>query len=153
MNTSTNTPGKEAGMHHPQLTVYFDGNCPFCAAEMARLRRWNNRELLAFIDIAEPGFDPAPLGVDMAALDRELHSRTAQGDILVGIDSMLAAYTLAGKAWLVLPLRVKALRPLLVNLYRAFARNRYRFSRWMGYQAVAHCEAGVCRSEHPFLRG
>lgn len=142
-------------MSTADLTLYFDGNCPFCAAEMTRLRQWDKLKRLAFVDIAEAGFDSASLGVDMAALDRELHSRTADGAILVGIDSMLAAYTLVGKAWYVFPLRIKPLRPLLLHLYRKFARNRYRLSRLMGYQlqprSQPRCDAGVCRAEHPFF--
>lgn len=136
-----------------ELTLYYDGNCPFCLAEMRRLMRWNRAGRLDFVDISTADFDPAPLGVDMAALDRELHSRTADGRLLVGIDSMLAAYTLAGRAWLVLPLRVRILRPLLAGLYRGFARNRYRFSRWMGYKPAGHCEKGVCQPVNPFFRG
>lgn len=138
-------------MNVPELTLFFDGNCPFCAAEMARLRRWNRAGKLAFVDIAEPHFNPAALGVDMTALDRELHAQRPSGEILVGIDSMLVACTLVGKAWLVLPLRVKLLRPLLANLYRKFARNRYRLSRLMGYKTVPRCEDGACKRVNPFL--
>jgi len=138
-------------MTTPALTLYYDGNCPFCASEMSRLMRWNRDGRLAFIDIAESGFDPAPLGVTMADLDRELHGRTACGKMLVGIDSMLAAYTLAGRGWLVAPLRISWLRPVLAGLYRRFARNRYRFSRWLGYKPVARCKGGACRVGNPFL--
>lgn len=136
-----------------ELTLYYDGNCQFCLAEMHRLMRWNIASRLDFVDISTPDFDPAPLGVDMAALDRELHGRTADGRLLVGIDSMLAAYTLVGRAWIVWPLQVHILRPLLASLYRSFARNRYRFSRWMGYQPARQCEEGVCQPVNPFFRG
>src|SRR6476646_4420535 len=138
-------------MSSSELTLYFDGNCPFCAAEMKRLRTWNTAGKLEFVDMTDPLFDPALLGVTMADLDRELHSRTASGIMLVGIDSMLAAYTLVGKAWLVWPLRIAFLRPVLTSLYRRFARNRYRFSRLLGYKQVVSCEDGVCRSGNPFL--
>jgi predicted DCC family thiol-disulfide oxidoreductase YuxK len=138
-------------MSSTELTLYFDGNCPFCATEMARLRSWNRAGKLSFIDIADPGFEPSFLGVDAAALNRELHSRTSSGEILVGIDSMLAAYTLVGKGWLVFPLRVKLLRPLLAWMYRAFARNRYRFSRWMEYKVVERCVSGACHIGNPFI--
>lgn len=138
-------------MVSPELTLFYDGHCPFCAAEMARLRRWNKLGRLGFVDIAEPDFDPAPLGVDMAALDRELHSLTADGKLLVGIDSMLAAYTLVDRGWMVCPLRMRLFRPLLANAYRVFARNRYRISRWMGYRPIADCAGAVCRPGNPFL--
>ncbi|MGZ5885214.1 MAG: thiol-disulfide oxidoreductase DCC family protein [Burkholderiaceae bacterium] len=138
-------------MNTAELTLFYDGTCPFCAAERARLRHWNTAGKLAFVDIADAGFDPAPLGVEMAALDRELHSQKPDGEILVGIDSMLAAYTLVGKGFLVFPLRVKLLRPVLANLYRNFARNRYRLSRLLGYKAIAHCDGAVCKRINPFF--
>jgi predicted DCC family thiol-disulfide oxidoreductase YuxK len=137
---------------HTRLTLYYDGNCPFCLAEMKRMASWNHAGYLAFIDIATPGFDPALLGTDMAALNLQLHSQTADGTLLVGIDSMLAAYPLVGKGWMVWPLRVGWLRPLLGYLYRQFARNRYRISAWLGYRPVVRCEAGVCQVGNPFLR-
>lgn len=138
-------------MNAPALTLFYDGNCPFCSAEMNRLQHWNAAKKLAFINIADPDFDPAALGVDMAALDRELHSQKPSGEILVGIDSMLAAYTLVGKSFLVLPLRIKLLRPVLTLLYQKFARNRYRLSKLMGYQKIPQCEDGVCKRVHPFF--
>ncbi len=139
-------------MHDATLTLYFDGRCPFCFAEMQRLRRWNKAGHLQFVDIAQPDFDPTPLGVTMVALNRELHSKTADGRILVGIDSMLIAYTLVGRGWLVFPLRVSLLRPLLANLYRLFARHRYRISRWLRYKEPLQCHDGVCHAGNPFLK-
>jgi len=70
------------------LTLYFDGLCPFCVHSMRQLRTWDAAGGLAFVDIAAPGFDPAVLGVDMAALNREVHGRTREGEVLAGIDTM-----------------------------------------------------------------
>jgi len=142
-------------MPAPALTLYFDGRCPFCVTEIGRLRGWDTAGRLAFIDIAEPGFDPAPLGVDMAALNRELHAATPGGALLVGIDSMLAAYTLVGRGRLVWPLRIRRLRPGLAALYRWFARNRYRFSRLLGYRLqapLAACDGATCAAKGPFMK-
>lgn len=139
-------------MTTPALVLYFDGQCPFCAAEMQRLGRWDRAGVLGFVDIAAPGFDPRPLGVDLAALNREMHSQTRAGAVLVGIDSLLAAYTLVGRGWLVWPLRVPGLRQLLALLYRGFARNRYRFSRWLGYRRAPACDGGTCAVGNPFFK-
>lgn len=136
-------------METPRLTLYYDGACPFCAASMARLREWNRHGALAFSDIRAEGFDPAPLGVTMAALDRELHGTTAAGRLLVGVDCIEAAYTLAGQGWRVLLLRIKPLRPVLAALYRKFALHRYRISGWLGYTVDSPCKDGVCRVERP----
>nr|WP_306308037.1 DUF393 domain-containing protein [Ralstonia sp. SET104] len=135
------------------LELYFDGRCAFCATEMRRLSEWDTEGRLAFVDIARPGFDCAPLGVDMAALNRELHGRTSAGCMLVGVNCMIAAYTLVGRDWLVWPLRVPGLRRALAAMYRAFARNRYALSRWLGYRAPPVCDSSTCRVGNPFLTG
>ena len=134
------------------LTLYFDGKCPFCASEMRRLRTWDRSSRLAFVDIALPGFDPAHLNARMEELNLELDSLTAGGQVLVGIDTMLATYTLVGRGWMVCPLRVPLLRPILSYLYRQFARNRYTMSRLLGYKAPA-CAGGLCDTVNPSVRG
>lgn len=137
-------------MDAPALTLYFDGNCTFCSAEMARLKRWDTKKRMSFVDIAGPDFSAAALGLDMRALGAQLHTVTADGTLLIGIDSMLAAYTLAGRGALVWPLRVRVLRPALSYLYRQFALHRYTLSRWLGYGAPA-CPDGVCRRDGPYF--
>ncbi|MBN3726538.1 thiol-disulfide oxidoreductase DCC family protein [Burkholderia sp. Ac-20379] len=140
-------------MNPAALELYFDGRCALCVKEVQRLERRDSRRRLAFVDIAAPGFDPAPLGVDLAALNREMHSRTAEGRVLVGIDSLVAAYTLTGRGWAVWPMRVPGLRPMLAGAYRLLARNRYRLSRRLGGQAAGECESGVCSIGNPFMKG
>jgi hypothetical protein len=71
----------------PHLTLYYDGLCPFCVRSMGQLKNWDTAARLAFVDIAAPGFDPAPLGADMAALNREVHALTRDGKVLAGIDT------------------------------------------------------------------
>ena len=141
-----------ASVSTPALTLYFDGRCPFCVRSMARLRGWDRAGQLGFVDIAAPGFDPAPLGVTLDALNRELHATSADGTLLVGIDSMLAAYTLAGQGWRVWLLRIRPLRPPLATLYRWFARHRYRFSRLFGYRLPAACDGATCAIAGPFIK-
>ncbi|BEV17698.1 DUF393 domain-containing protein [Herbaspirillum sp. DW155] len=137
-------------MTGPALTLYFDGRCGLCVTEMQKLRRWDKAGKLAFVDIAQDDFSPASLGTDLAALNALLHSTTADGRLLVGIDSILAAYTLAGRGWMVWPLRVRALRRLWSALYALLARHRYGVSRLLGLVGVrpsASCESGLCRRE------
>ena len=55
-----------------------------CAWRRSGVSSRDARHRLAFVDIAEPGFDPAPLGVDLPALNRELHARLPDGRMLTG---------------------------------------------------------------------
>ena len=128
------------------LTLYYDGNCPLCCAQMSRLRVWDKERRLAFTDIGAADFSPQSLGVSMEALNTEIHALTADGRLLVGIDSVVAAYVAVGRGWRVAPLRVRALRPLFSALYRCLARNRYRLSAWLGKPV---CVDGVCRMREP----
>jgi predicted DCC family thiol-disulfide oxidoreductase YuxK len=118
------------------LTLYYDGNCALCRAQMARLRRLDKAGRLGFIDIAAPDFLPEALGVSRQALGTEIHARTADGRLLAGLDSIIAAHAAVGRGWLVAPLRIGVLRPLFAALYRALARNRYRLSA---------CADGACK--------
>lgn len=125
------------------LTLYFDGRCALCMREVHRLRRWDSHGRLAFVDIMQTDFSAAALGLEMAALQASLHSRTSDGRILAGIDSIAAAYALAGRGWMVWPLRIAPLRRLWAGLYAGIARKRYRLSRF----AAPACSGDVCRRD------
>ncbi|HEF5875315.1 TPA: DUF393 domain-containing protein [Burkholderia cenocepacia] len=131
-------------MNASELVLYFDGRCPLCVAEIRRLGERDARHRLAFVDIAEPGFDPTPLGVDLPALNRELHARLPDGRMLTGIDGIAAAHALIGRRWFARLLRSPAMRAVSAPLYRRLARNRYAVSRWLGYRTEAGCEGGAC---------
>lgn len=127
------------------LTLYFDGQCALCRKEVQRLRRWDRHGRLTFADIAQADFSPASLGVDIEALRTLMHSRTSDGRMLAGVDSIVAAYTLVGRGWMVWPLRVALLRRFWSGVYRFVARNRYRLSRLAGQRTV--CTGDACRRE------
>lgn len=123
-----------------ELSVFYDGHCPMCVAEMRRLSRWDGQGRLHYIDMRGEGFDAKSYGTSLAAMDAELHAVTADGRLLVGIDAISAAYQAAGKGWLAWPLRWGWARPLLVWGYRRFARYRHLISRLLGFG----CPDGVC---------
>lgn len=117
---------------------------------MARLKAWNLRRRLAFVDISTADFSPAVPGPSLQELDREMHGRDCTGRWLVGIDAIIAAYQLVDRGYLIWLLRIRPLRPLFLWLYRTFARHRYRISRLLGLN-VPPCERGQCVARHPFF--
>jgi len=130
-----------------ELTIYYDGDCVICRNEVARLRHWDRAGRLAYADITAPDFLP-PAGADLRALNTEMHALTGDGRLVVGIDSLVTAYTLVGRGWMVAPLRVRLLRPMFAALYRGFARNRYRISSLLHGAA---CADGVCANKRPLV--
>jgi predicted DCC family thiol-disulfide oxidoreductase YuxK len=76
----------------PDLTVWFDGECPICTVEIGVLRRLDRRRRIAFIDLCGAG-----LGLeDRAARLARLHAQPDGGAEVTGAAAFVAL-------WRVLP--------------------------------------------------
>ena len=104
-----------------RATLYYDGNCPICLREMARLQRLKSddlqlRDIHAMLDPSLP---------DRDTLLRNLHLRYADGRLVTGVEANIAAWrcTPYGRwlSWLRWPL----LRPVVDSTYQRWARWRY----------------------------
>lgn len=82
-------------MSDPALTVYHDGSCPLCRAEIGQYRRARGSERIDFVDVSTPGADSGP---DLARRDamRRFHVRLPTGELRSGA----AAFA---EVWNVLP--------------------------------------------------
>jgi len=103
-------------------TLFYDGRCPLCTKEMARLAKLKNQQLqLADIHTLAPD----PQLPDTDTLLRTLHLRLPDGRLLTGADANVAAwqYTRHGAwfRWMRWPL----IRNLVDRLYDTWARRRY----------------------------
>ena len=111
-----------------EVTVWFDGDCPLCAREIALMRRLDRRGAVRFIDVAS-GQGTCP--VDRAELLARFHAEE-DGRLVSGAEAFAAM-------WRAIPV----LRPLglaarnrwvlagLERLYRLFLRVRPRLQRMM----------------------
>lgn len=112
----------------PQVTVWFDGGCPLCLAEIRLFRRLDGaRRRIAFVDVAD-GATACPL--DRAQLLARFHAAEAGRPPVSGAAAFAAM-------WRAIPW----LRPLgeaarwgpalwaLERLYRLFLRARPRLQR------------------------
>ena len=82
------------------LTVYYDGACPLCRAEIGHYRRCRGAERIAFVDVAPDG---APLGPDLdrAAARARFHVRDADGRLRSGAAGFARLWSaLPGWRWL-----------------------------------------------------
>jgi len=133
-------------MSAPELTLLYDGSCPICCWEQRNLAAKNRNGRLAFIDIQAPGFNAAEYGTTMGALMGRLYGITDDGRVLVGIDTLLATYRLAGWWWLYLPLSALP-RRFSGSCYDAFARRRHRISRRIGHWFGPSCDSKSCNQD------
>jgi predicted DCC family thiol-disulfide oxidoreductase YuxK len=114
------------------LTVYYDGACPLCRAEIGHYRRQAGAQEIRFLDASDEGTDLPPGLSRDAALGR-FHVRAADGDLVSGA----AAFRLV---WQALPrwrpaARLAALPgvlPLLEAGYRLFLPVRPHVARLYG---------------------
>ena len=121
-----------------ELTVYYDGACPLCRAEIGHYRGCEGGESLNFVDV---GKDDAGLGPDLdrAAARRRFHVRDADGRLRSGA----AAFA---RLWLALPRwrwlgRIAGFPPVLPLAeiaYRLTLRLRPRLARLVARYGVRH---------------
>lgn len=131
-------------MAQPALTLLYDGSCPICVWEQKILMRRNRRGLLGFIDIQSPEFNPSDYGFSMEALMGRLHGLTADGRVLVGVETLIAAYRAVGWWWVYLPISLLP-RAVANRAYGWFADHRHVLSRHVGHWFAPVCEKDRCR--------
>lgn len=131
-------------MSSPQLTLLYDGSCPICRWEQRNLAAVDQKGRLAFVDIQDPEFDPAYYGATLKQLMGRLHGIRADGRVLVGLDTLIAAYRAVGWWWLSVPL--SCLPNSVGNiLYDGFAARRYIIARRFGHWFDDDCPKGHCQ--------
>ena len=79
------------------LTVWYDGDCPICTAEIGLMRRLDRASAIEFVDLSLPGVCPTDRNARLA----RLHAQVRGGPMVAGAPAFVAM-------WRVLP----ALRPL-----------------------------------------
>ena len=72
-----------------ELTVWHDGDCPLCRAEIALMRRLNTRGAVRFVDATRPGREACP--IDRPALLARFHARE-DGRLLSGAAAFAAMW-------------------------------------------------------------
>lgn len=131
--TSQPAPGRHTSLQSPDsLTIYYDGLCPLCIAEIHFLAARNRRGLLCFVDISHKQFANAGHPVSCAAAMAQIHARLGNGELLTGVSVFAEAYRraeLPALAWL---LSRTWARPILDLGYGWFARHRHTISKVIG---------------------
>jgi len=103
----------------PALTIYFDGSCPLCRAEIAHYRRQEGATKLCFRDVSQPdGIDP-----DLAreqAMAR-FHVRRSDGQIVSGAAAFVSIWSLLPRwRWAARIATLPYMMALLEGGYRLF---------------------------------
>lgn len=112
-----------------RLTVYYDGSCPLCRAEIGHYRKQDGADEILFQDVSDPQADTGP-GLDNAQAMARFHVRRPDGTLVSGAAGFAAVWQ-ALPRWR-LAARIASLpgvTPLLELGYRAFLPIRPALSR------------------------
>ncbi len=137
------------------LTVYFDGSCELCTAEINALQACDRAGLMRLVDCSPAGFrdaDADAAGISRAEMMEVIHARDARGLWLRGIDVFEAMYRIAGFETMARLWSHPWLHPLLSRGYPWVVRNRTWLSRtglvplfgWIARRRAARAVANAC---------
>ena len=106
------------------LTVFFDGDCPICAHEIALIKRMDQQRQLEFNDFSAVDYDATSVDVSAAELGRIIHARWADGRVISGVEVFRAMWEAVGLGMLARLSRLSLIEPMVLRAYAWFARNR-----------------------------
>ena len=73
-------------------TVFFDGSCPLCRAEIGYYHRRDQAGALCFVDVSETGA-PTPGGITQQRAMERFHVRARDGRVLSGAAAFVEVWT------------------------------------------------------------
>jgi predicted DCC family thiol-disulfide oxidoreductase YuxK len=125
----------------PQLTFFYDGQCPLCMKEIRMLNSWNTSAAVGFVNLLSAEEMIVFSEVDIDDAQRSLLALTSDGVILRGVDATYAVWAALGKGHWMAPLNWRWLRPTTLLAYRIFARYRHQIAFLLtGQKRCASCE-------------
>jgi predicted DCC family thiol-disulfide oxidoreductase YuxK len=128
-----------------KLTIFYDGYCPLCVAEMKQLAELDSRGELVFADIQDNDFVTRYPHIDPVEADRALHAEYEDGRMIYGLDVTHQVWAKVGKKpWLAI-IRWPVVRWFADIGYRIFASNRYTISYW--FTGQKRCETCAVKIE------
>ena len=76
----------------PKSTLFFDGSCPLCRAEIGYYRRKDQAGALCFVDVSETGA-ATPEGITQRRALGRFHVRSGDGRVLSGAAAFVEVWT------------------------------------------------------------
>ncbi len=113
-------------------TVYFDGSCPLCRAEISYYRRADRAGTLCFVDVSEPTAVKAE-GMTCASAMARFHVRASDGRLLSGAAAFVEVWSgLPHWRWVARAASLPGALTALEVAYRMFLPVRPFISRLFG---------------------
>jgi len=126
-------------------TVFFDGSCPLCQAEIGYYRRRNQTGALCFVDISETGA-VKPDGITRQKAMERFHVRASDGRVLSGAAAFVEVWSrLPNWRWAARAASLPGALAALELAYRMFLPIRPFISRFFGRIVRLHPVRGKAK--------
>jgi len=129
-----------------KLTLFYDGACPLCQAEILFLSRRNQAGLLDFVDVHSERFNSDQIGISCDQALAAMYGQYAGGALIQGVAVFPEAYRRANLPFLAWVFSRPALQPILKIAYQFFAKNRHAISKLFGPMALCLVKASATKT-------
>lgn len=132
------------------LTIFYDGACPLCTAEINLLRELDNQKQLKLEDIHACDFRDRFPHIDQIQADKILHGQLQSGEVIKGLDVTCLAWKLVGKHKWIQILRWPVIAFFADLGYLLFARYRRSISSlpFTSGKPNDQSRCSTCQKEH-----
>jgi predicted DCC family thiol-disulfide oxidoreductase YuxK len=114
------------------FTLFYDGACPLCQAEILFLQSRNQADLLHFVDINSAQYDPQKIGVSCEEALASMYGQIEGESPINGVAVFGEAYRRANLPLMAWIFSRRWMMPILVPSYRFFAKHRHGISGFFG---------------------
>ena len=114
------------------FTLFYDGACPLCQAEILFLQSRNQAGLLYFVDINSAQYDPQRVGVSCEEALASMYGQIEGEPPINGVVVFGEAYRRANLPLMAWIFSRRWMMPILVPSYRFFAKHRHAISGFFG---------------------
>lgn len=112
------------------LTIFYDGKCPLCLAEIHVLKNNNHRQLLTFVDLHDAY--AVNQQVNCALAMEIIHAKLGDDTIITGASVFAEAYKRADVKVMKWLFSFALFETIYSVFYMKFARYRHHISKWIG---------------------
>ncbi|MBW4469024.1 MAG: DUF393 domain-containing protein [Stenomitos rutilans HA7619-LM2] len=128
MTESSFTEGSQTLAASPgwKIELLYDGECPLCMREVNFLRRRDaGRGLVAFVDIADPHYNPALYrGVDFETAMGRIHAVLPDGTVIQNVAVFRRVYEVLGMGWVYAATKLPVIGTIVDFVYGLWADRR-----------------------------
>lgn len=113
-----------------KLSIFYDGSCPLCLAEIHVLQNNNRRQLLKFIDVHDKDAAGSVIDCDIAL--KVIHAQLESGQVIKGPTVFAEAYKRSDVRVMKWLFSCSLFQQFYAVFYRFFAKFRHQISKLIG---------------------